>query len=109
MDWVFRGITPVMLASFIYWWATDEASEEAVMFDTPGQKTMTVKHVETAGDAVKYRERQIIDSVKHDEERRLLREVLKRVEHIDSVRELDHDQIYQLKEQLKQQHNIETP
>ena len=90
-------------ATINFWleWKEDEAIEEqqakAVMFDDAGQKQTTLNHVEQSLSPEDQKIKVLRDS---DFQERILKEI----RHIDSINKLNADQMYQIKEEIKNIH-----
>lgn len=106
---LYRGVITSLAATAavgvwtFYWdWRQDEAMEESVMFDSPEQKVRTVDHpVKVPTEAVLIHinsqeaiSRELLDDV---------HKILDKQDRQDSINQKNHDQIFQIKEQLKRQ------
>ena len=98
------GTAAVGVFNFYFAWKEDEAVEELeqkpLMFDDVQQKAHTLNTVEQV-DPSKLAVKLAMDSVFQSEVLRSVNQIKKDVSHMDSLRKLDADQIYQIKEEIK--------
>ena len=97
-----------LIAAYIFNIGKDSAKLDGRVFDTPEEKVIVIEHVKSVPPPHKQREKAIFDSIQIDKQTKLIERVLKRVDdqakhvhHMDSIQLLNADQMFQIKEQLK--------
>lgn len=79
----------------------DENQEKQVMFDTPQQKDSAIRVVRRYPSESQEREEAIFDSLERNLIIRKLDNLTDHIKHMDSVSNLNADQIFQIKEEIK--------
>ena len=91
----------LLIGGFYIDWKIDEKQEEQVMFDTPEQKNKTIEVVESTPTEKEQREKEIFDSLEKVTIIQKLDNLTGHIKHMDSVSNLNADQIFQIKEEIK--------
>lgn len=86
-------------------WKIDEKTEEAQMFDTAEQKVKVIMHTENAMNKAELVQNRILDSLLVDKILHKLDDVEQTVKHADSMAELNAVQVFQIKEEIKNDEN----
>lgn len=97
------GAAAIGVWNFYHDWTIDESTEEGQMFDSAAQKAETINHIRKI-DPVELEVKIQRDADFQAEVLKELKEVSRRQKHMDSVSNLNADQIYQIKEEFKQRH-----
>ena len=97
------GAAALGVWNFYHDWTIDESTEEAQMFDSAAQKAETINHVRKI-DPVELEVKIQRDADFQAEVLNELKDIAKRQKHMDSVSNLNADQIYQIKEEFKRNH-----
>lgn len=98
---------------WIYNKGADSRALDGRTFDTTEQKVYTIKKVEDMPSPSQERERSIFDSLATVKTTELLetvindsRSIKSHIHHLDSINMLNADQMYQIKEEIKKNHNL---
>lgn len=91
----------LLIGTFYIDWSIDESQEEQVMFDSPQQKDSTIRVVKRYPSESQEREKFIFDSLEKNIIIQKLDNLTDHLKHMDSVSNLNADQIFQIKEEIK--------
>jgi type IV secretory pathway VirB9-like protein len=94
-----------LIFNFYSEWKADEAAEEieyhqdkAIMFDSPEQKEEHKDHIKEAPSALE-------QHLKAERDKDFQKEVLKQLQHLSHIDTLNADQMFQIKDELRQLKN----